>query len=114
MLEVNSAEYHSSRITSEYARRNNINMSTESTNSIMASIRNIVARLGPAQSLTSRLPKFSESLVGKPGEGTLPSVVPTSISWRRYAKDGQYTSMSDLLKLRPAVKVIAIGEHHHQ
>jgi hypothetical protein len=80
----------------------------------MASIRNVVARLAPAKSLTSRLPKFSESLISSSSSGSLAEGVPTSIPWPKYAIDGQYTSVSDLLKLRPAAKVIAIGEHHNQ
>lgn len=98
---------------STIARHKNINMTTEST-SIMASIRNAVARLAPAQSLTSRLPKFSESLISNAGSGTMSQGVPTSVPWPKYAENGQYTSMIDLLKTRPAAKVIAIGEHHHQ
>lgn len=80
----------------------------------MTSIRNVVGRLAPAQSLTSRLPKFSESLVNKPGAGHSSQGVPTSVPWPRYAMNGKYTSMTDLLKFRPAARVVAIGEHHHQ
>lgn len=88
-------------------------MTTEST-SMMASIRNVVAHLAPAKSLTSRLPKFSESLISNSSPGSLAQGVPSSVPWPKYAIDGQYTSVTDLLNLRPAAKVIAIGEHHHQ
>lgn len=88
-------------------------MSTESNN-VMASIRNVVARLAPVKSLTSRLPRFSESLVNNSASNNLAQGLPTSISWTKYAVDGQYTSVSDLLKLRRGAKVIAIGEHHNQ
>jgi hypothetical protein len=88
-------------------------MTTENTG-IMASMRNAVARLVPAKSLTSRLPKFSESLISNAGSGSISQNVPTSVPWPKYAENGQYTSMTDLLKTRAAAKVIAIGEHHHQ
>jgi Haem-binding uptake, Tiki superfamily, ChaN len=81
----------------------------------MSTIRNVVARLAPVRSLTSRLPKFSESLVKGPFiSAESSSATPKSVSWPKYAADGQYTPVTDLLKSRPAARVIAIGEHHHQ
>jgi hypothetical protein len=113
-LEVKSARNRFRIVNlSTLARHKNINMTTENTG-IMASMRNAVARLVPAKSLTSRLPKFSESLISNAGSGSISQNVPTSVPWPKYAENGQYTSMTDLLKTRAAAKVIAIGEHHHQ
>lgn len=89
-------------------------MTTESSSPIMTSIRNVVALLAPAQALTSQLPKFSESMIRKPRPGNPLQDAPSPIPWPSYAVDSQHTSMVDLLKSQPAVKVVAIGEHHNQ
>lgn len=81
---------------------------------MVPSVRNVVARLTPARLLTSPLPKFSQSLIRSPEPERQSRRQPNLLPWPTYAEDGQYTSLPAFLTSRPAAKVIAIGEHHHQ
>ena len=80
---------------------------------MMSSILKVIPRLTPAQLLTHSLPKFHESLIRQSRPEDVSGSTSFSVSWHKYAENGHFSFMTDLLRTRP-VKLVAIGEQHHQ